>query len=133
MKLILFLSIAFSTTVFATDGYLPSKVEITYIKGRGAVIQNTACFPVVVSVNGKDFSIPSSTELPIGSEMWGAWHWRVGTLGLMSEKTVQSPLKYKFAPEIGPGEAPAHKNDFLHGYDFFAVDGTLCMPWKMVK
>jgi murein DD-endopeptidase MepM/ murein hydrolase activator NlpD len=120
----LLMVLALPSTVFAIEGYSPAKIEINYIKGRGAVIQSTACFPVTVTVNNKDFSVPSNAEVPIGSEMWGHWHWRVGVIGSMTEKTVTAPLKNKIKPEHGPGESPAHKDDFLYGYDFNTPEGT---------
>jgi hypothetical protein len=129
----LVLVLALPLSVFATEGYLPSKIEINYIKGRGAVIQSTACFPVTVTVNNKDFSVPANTEVPIGSEMWGHWYWRVGVIGSMTEKTVTAPLKKKLNQNMAQVNLPLTRMASFTDTILTLLRARLCMLWITAK
>lgn len=119
--LIFFLSFS---ALAVTEGYPPEAVKIVFDQVKRAHIQNNSCFGATVFVNGKDFYVPANQEIKLGSDLWGAWNWRPGQVGSMSELTLTSPLKNKSTPDFGAGFGDTHTNEFHYSYDFSVPEGT---------
>lgn len=123
MALLIFLLSLFPEVIAAPEGYPTTGVSIIYDKQ--AIIKNDFCFPVVITVNGKDIMVKAGSSHPMNVHKWTAWSWRPGMInGTINSKTVSWPLKGKPKISFGPEEAETHKGENSYGYDFNVPIGT---------
>ena len=113
----------FLNMAFSREGYPDKNVEINFQQGVGAVVKNSACFPVTVSVNLKEIYVPSLGEVKLDSQSWGAWRWHPGKSGDSSARKMRSPLMNKSLPDFKEGEG-AHQGKHVNSYDFSVPEGT---------
>ena len=123
MKSVL-LFVILSFNCFASEGYPSSVVDILSGPKKNAVIKNSSCFPITVTVNGRDYLVEAKSEVELASSNWGKWHWIPGKVGKMDELTFSSPLKEKFLPDFGPGSGETHTKEYEFSYDFSVPEGT---------
>jgi murein DD-endopeptidase MepM/ murein hydrolase activator NlpD len=108
----------------AQEGYPSVVVEIVTGPQKNAVIKNSSCFPVTVSVNARDYLVEAKSEVQLDSSFWGAWFWIPGKIGRMSELTFPSPLREKSQADFGPGTVETHTKEYEFSYDFSVPEGT---------
>ncbi len=108
----------------AQEGYPPVVVEIVTGPQKKAVVKNSSCFPVTVSVNARDFMVEAKSEIELNSSSWGAWIWIPGKIGRMNELTFLSPLREKSQADFGPGSVETHTKEYEFSYDFSVPEGT---------
>ena len=105
-------------SAFGQEGYPKAGVSIS------GVIQNSFCFPIVVTVNKKTWSVPSGKSQDIEDSKWDEWHWLPGKISQVSEKKVLHPLKEKPVVNFGPEGNAFHVGKNKYSYDFPASEGT---------
>jgi murein DD-endopeptidase MepM/ murein hydrolase activator NlpD len=110
-------------TAFSREGYPEKNIEISYRPGIGAIVKNSACFPVTVSVNLKEIYVPSLAEVKLESQSWGSWKWQPGKAGESSAIKIRSPLMNKDLPDFKEGEG-VHQGELINSYDFSIPEGT---------
>lgn len=132
MALFIFFFPFFSILFAATEGYPTSGVSVLY--GNGAVIKNDFCFPVVVTINGRDVNVKANSLYPINVHKWTSWNWKPGVLnGLINSKVVAWPLKGRPKVSFGPEETETHKGNNSYGYDFHIPVGTPVLAMESGK
>ncbi len=114
----------FSLNSLSQEGYPASTVDIVQDSLNKALIKNSTCFPVTVSVNSKDYLVPSQSDFKLGVERWGQWYWHPGAIGKMEEKVVLSPLDGKSVADFGPNSTETHTKEFEFSYDFSVPEGS---------
>lgn len=118
----LFLSFYFGLA-FSKEGYPDKKIEISYHEGVGVLVKNPSCFPVTVGVNLQEIYVPSSGEVKLDSQSWGAWWWHPGKRGDLAARKIPSPLINKEVPDFKEGEG-VHQGELFNSYDFSVPEGT---------
>ncbi len=125
MKFLLVITFyGFLSLSHAQEGYPPVVVEIVTGPEKNAVIKNSSCFPVTVSVNARDYMVEANTEVQLDSAFWGAWFWIPGKMGRMNELTFPSPLREKHQADFGPGSVETHTKDYEFSYDFSVPESS---------
>lgn len=105
-------------SAFGQEGYPKPGVSIS------GIIQNSFCFPIVVTVNKKTWTIPDGNSQDIQDSKWDKWNWLPGRISQVSEKTVAHPLLAKPKVNFGPEQNSAHVGKNKYAYDFPANEGT---------
>ena len=122
--MIIFLFVLTLIPVMGQIGFPADAVKVGYEKSKRAFVKNCTCFPVTVSVNGKDYSLNSGQEVNLNSDRWGSWTWFAGSIGRMDEKRVPFPVKNKMEPDFGANSVETHKGSNIYSYDFSVPEGT---------
>lgn len=115
-KLLLFLLSL--PSALAISGYPAKGIEIT--SNKVAIISNSFCFPVVVTVNARDYEVPSFSTKILSTTQWSRWTWMPGTLGSGDKKNVLNPFKPPGKVRFGEDMGETHRGPDKYGYDFIA-------------
>lgn len=98
-----------------------------FLKDKKAVVENSNCYPVLVSVNEKVLALPKKSSQILNAGNWSKWDWMPGTTGETSSRSVISPLKSTNQVSFGPGVG-IHVDGLYNSYDFSVPEGTAVYP-----